>query len=58
MVRDKELKMEDDQTSYILGGGLSQGQGFGGEKKTMDLCACEIEEREHGVGAGVNDTLM
>ena len=23
-------------------------------KKPMDLCACESEEREHGVGAGVN----
>ena len=24
----------------------------------MDLCACEIEEHEHGVGDGVNSTLM
>ena len=23
-------------------------------KKTIDLCASESEEREHGVGAGVN----
>ena len=27
-------------------------------KKPMDLCACEIEEHEHGVGDGVNSTLM
>jgi hypothetical protein len=27
-------------------------------KKTMDLCVCESEEREHGVSAGVNATLM
>jgi hypothetical protein len=24
----------------------------------MDLCACEIEEREHGVGVGANSTLL
>jgi hypothetical protein len=24
----------------------------------MDLCVCESEEREHGVGAGVNATIM
>ena len=24
----------------------------------MDLCACESEEREHGVGAGVNAIIM
>ena len=24
----------------------------------MDLCACESEEHEHGVGAGVNSTLL
>jgi hypothetical protein len=27
-------------------------------KKPMDLCACESEEREHGLGVGVNTTLM
>ena len=27
-------------------------------KKTMDLCACESEEYEDGVGAGVNSTLL
>ena len=27
-------------------------------KKTMDLCAREIEEHEHGVGAGVNTSLF
>ena len=27
-------------------------------KKTMDLCAFESEEHEHGVGAGVNSTLL
>jgi hypothetical protein len=27
-------------------------------KKPMDLCACESEEREHGVGAGANTTLL
>ena len=26
-------------------------------KKAMDLCACESEEREHGVGAGVNGII-
>ena len=24
----------------------------------MNLCACDTEEREHGVGAGVNDTML
>ena len=24
----------------------------------MNLCACESEEREHGVGAGVNATVL
>ena len=24
----------------------------------MDLCACESEEREHGVGAGAKSTLL
>ncbi len=27
-------------------------------KKTMNLCACDIEYREHGVGDGVNDTVV
>ena len=27
-------------------------------KKPIDLCACEREEREDGVGAGVNSTLL
>jgi hypothetical protein len=27
-------------------------------KKTMDLCACESEEHEPGVGAGANTTLL
>jgi hypothetical protein len=27
-------------------------------KKSMDLCACESEEREYGVGAGANTTLL
>ena len=27
-------------------------------KKPIDLCACESEEREHGVGAGANSTLL
>ncbi len=27
-------------------------------KKPMDLCACESEESDHGVGAGVNTTLL
>ena len=37
---------------------LPQGQRFGCGKKTIDLCACESEEREHGVGAGANSTLL
>ena len=28
------------------------------QKKPMDLCACESEEHEHGVGAGVDTTLL
>ncbi len=28
------------------------------EKKTMNLCACESEEHEHGVGADVNSIIM
>ena len=27
-------------------------------KKPMDLCACENEEHEYGVGAGANTTLL
>ena len=27
-------------------------------KKTMDLCVFESEEYEHGLGAGVNTTLL
>ncbi len=27
-------------------------------KKTMDLCACESDDHEHGVGTCVNTTLM
>ena len=27
-------------------------------KKTMDLCACESEEHENEVGAGVNAIIM
>jgi hypothetical protein len=27
-------------------------------KKTVDLCACESEQREHGVGADVNAIVM
>ncbi len=27
-------------------------------KKTMDLCACESEEHDHEVGAGVNAIIM
>jgi hypothetical protein len=27
-------------------------------KSPIDLCVCESEEREHGVVAGVNSTLM
>ncbi len=27
-------------------------------KKTMNLCACDSEEREHGVGTGVNATIL
>jgi hypothetical protein len=27
-------------------------------KKPMNLCACDSEDREHGVGAGVNDTML
>jgi len=27
-------------------------------KKTMDLCTSESEEHDHGVGAGVNTTLL
>jgi hypothetical protein len=28
------------------------------QKKTMNLCACDSEERERGVGAGVNATML
>ena len=28
------------------------------QKKTMDLCGCESEEREHGVTADVNVIIM
>ena len=27
-------------------------------KKTKDLCVCDIEERDHVVGAGVYDTIL
>ncbi len=27
-------------------------------KKTMDLCTFESEEHDHGVGTGVNTTLL
>jgi hypothetical protein len=27
-------------------------------KKNMNLCACDSEECEHGVGAGVNATML
>ncbi len=27
-------------------------------KKPIDLCACESEGHEHGVGAGANSTLL
>ena len=27
-------------------------------KKTLNLCVFDIEDREHGVGTGVNDTMM
>ena len=27
-------------------------------KETMDLCVCESEDREHGVGSGVNAIIM
>ncbi len=33
---------------------MTEGQRFGCEKKPMDLCACEREEREDGVVADVN----
>jgi hypothetical protein len=38
-------------------GGLSQVQRFGCEKKSIDLCTCESEDHEHGVGTDVNTTL-
>jgi hypothetical protein len=28
------------------------------QKQPMDLCASESEDHEHGVGAGVNATLL
>ena len=36
---------------------MPQGQRFGCEKKPIDLCTCESEGYEHGVGAGANSTL-
>ena len=27
-------------------------------KNTMNLCVCDNEEREHGVGAGVHSTIL
>jgi hypothetical protein len=28
------------------------------KKKTMNLCTCDSKECEHGVGAGVNATML
>jgi hypothetical protein len=37
---------------------IPEGDRFGCEKKPMDLCVFESEEREDGVGAGANTTLL
>ena len=44
----KRVRVE--YASYILSTGY--------EKKPMDLCSCESEEYGHGVGSGVNTTLL
>jgi hypothetical protein len=49
-MKDEELNLEEIEVSHTLGGWL--------RKKPMDLCACESEEDENGVGAGPNTTLM
>ena len=36
----------------------SAARAFRLRKKTMNLCACDSEEREYGVGAGVNATIL
>ena len=46
------------ETLEVVGLAEAARRSFWFRKNPMNLCACDSEEREHGVGAGVKPTML